>query len=251
MERRKLLVITLIVCLCITLTCGTVFSLTAKNEIVIAQLKYKGGDYEPYKSSLNVLSGYVVSRTSVILARDKKRIAIQDKDLFLYPLLYMAGAYEFKPFSDGDVKKLRKYLDHGGTLFIDDSSGQQNSGFDRGIKRLVKRLYPEKSLEKIDEEHAIFRSFYLFKRVPGRKLISPFLFGINTGDITPVIYSKNDLGGAYAGDNFGGWDNDCTPGGERQREMSIRLGINIIMYTLTVNYKKDQVHIPFILQRRK
>ncbi|HXW23028.1 MAG TPA: DUF4159 domain-containing protein, partial [Rhodomicrobium sp.] len=49
-------------------------------------------------------------------------------------------------------------------------------------------------------------------------------------------------------------DNDqpmfaTVPGGEDQREMSYRVGINIVMYALTGNYKSDQVHVPAILER--
>ena len=40
-----------------------------------------------------------------------------------------------------------------------------------------------------------------------------------------------------------------VPGGERQREMAYRFGINLVMYALTGNYKADQVHVPFILER--
>ncbi|HEY1385068.1 MAG TPA: DUF4159 domain-containing protein, partial [Dongiaceae bacterium] len=40
-----------------------------------------------------------------------------------------------------------------------------------------------------------------------------------------------------------------TPGGERQREMAYRFGVNIVMYALTGNYKSDQVHVPAILER--
>ena len=39
------------------------------------------------------------------------------------------------------------------------------------------------------------------------------------------------------------------PGGEPQREMAYRAGVNIVMYALTGNYKADQVHIPAIMQR--
>ena len=39
------------------------------------------------------------------------------------------------------------------------------------------------------------------------------------------------------------------PGGDRQREMAYRAGINIVMYALTGNYKADQVHIPAMLER--
>ena len=40
-----------------------------------------------------------------------------------------------------------------------------------------------------------------------------------------------------------------VPGGERQREMAFRFGVNLVMYTLTGNYKADQVHLPAILKR--
>jgi hypothetical protein len=33
--------------------------------------------------------------------------------------------------------------------------------------------------------------------------------------------------------------------------MSLRLGLNIVMYALCLDYKEDQVHVPFILKRRK
>jgi hypothetical protein len=35
----------------------------------------------------------------------------------------------------------------------------------------------------------------------------------------------------------------------RQRELAYRVGVNVIMYTLTGNYKADQIHIPEILKR--
>ena len=40
-----------------------------------------------------------------------------------------------------------------------------------------------------------------------------------------------------------------VPGGERQREMAFRTGVNIVMYALTGNYKADQVHVPALLER--
>ena len=38
-------------------------------------------------------------------------------------------------------------------------------------------------------------------------------------------------------------------GEPRQREFAFRAGVNIVMYTLTGNYKADQVHIPALLER--
>ena len=60
-----------------------------------------------------------------------------------------------------------------------------------------------------------------------------------------MIAGSNDWAGA--------WAVDATrprpllpvaPGGERQREMAYRFGVNLVMYVLTGNYKADQVHMP-------
>ena len=41
----------------------------------------------------------------------------------------------------------------------------------------------------------------------------------------------------------------AVPGGEVQREMEFRAGVNLVMYALTGNYKADQVHVPALLER--
>ena len=67
--------------------------------------------------------------------------------------------------------------------------------------------------------------------------------------VSPVIIGGNDWAAAWAVDARGRPLVDVSPGGERQREMAIRFGINVVMYALTGNYKTDQVHVPAILER--
>ena len=55
--------------------------------------------------------------------------------------------------------------------------------------------------------------------------------------------------GAWAVDRNGRFMSTPSPGGELQREMAFRFGINLVMYALTGNYKADQVHIPALLER--
>ena len=38
-------------------------------------------------------------------------------------------------------------------------------------------------------------------------------------------------------------------GGERQRELAYRFGVNLVMYALTGTYKSDQLHLPAVLNR--
>jgi hypothetical protein len=65
-----------------------------------------------------------------------------------------------------------------------------------------------------------------------------------------VIYSRHDLGGALERDNLGNYLHAVEPGGEGQREAAIRMGVNLVVYALCLDYKDDQVHAPFIMRRR-
>ena len=64
-----------------------------------------------------------------------------------------------------------------------------------------------------------------------------------------MIISGNDLASAWAVDANGHFQTTPSPGGEIQREMAFRFGINLVMYALTGNYKTDVVHAPALLQR--
>ena len=68
---------------------------------------------------------------------------------------------------------------------------------------------------------------------------------------TAILYSKNDLMGAWSRRADGTFVHDSLDSGEAGRERAFRLGANIVLYALNVDYKSDQVHIPFILKRRR
>jgi hypothetical protein len=67
--------------------------------------------------------------------------------------------------------------------------------------------------------------------------------------VATVIIGANDYAGAWAVDETGRPAYAVVPGGEQQREMAFRFGVNLVMYALTGNYKSDQVHVPAILER--
>ena len=58
-----------------------------------------------------------------------------------------------------------------------------------------------------------------------------------------MIIGSNDYIGAWAADQRGRGIMPVTPGGETQREMSYRVGVNLVMHALTGNYKDDMVHM--------
>jgi hypothetical protein len=221
------------------------------SEFYFAQVKYNG-KWDPRPRAYRRLMSTLDLRTSVKASFHKKEIEIDSPDLFDFPFLYLAGRDAFEPFSDPEIKRIRKFLTLGGTLLIDDVSGEEDSPFDNQIRLETSKIFPEYSLERIPRDHVLYRSFYLLSMPSGRRIIKPYLEGITFEDEerTSLIYSRNDLGGAWSEDEFGKWQYECIPGGESQRELAFRTGVNIIIYALTDNYKKDQIHAPFIKRRQ-
>ncbi len=69
--------------------------------------------------------------------------------------------------------------------------------------------------------------------------------GYTVGNRLGVIVTHHDLGGAWARDNLGNWELAVEPGGDRQREKAFRLGINMVMYALCLDYKDEEPHRRF------
>ncbi|HEX2227964.1 MAG TPA: DUF4159 domain-containing protein [Candidatus Binatia bacterium] len=218
-------------------------------QFVFAQVKYRGGDWNPHPLAVTPLMEELMLRTSVEAASARHEVTLEDRDLFNYPFLYITGRYEFEPFTPEEIETLRRFLSYGGFLLADDALGQAGYGFDKALRRELKRVFPNDDFQRIPSSHAALRSYYLLRRIGGVRVASPTLEGINVGSSTPVIYCHNNLSGAWERDQLGKWTNACTPGGEEQRRDAFHLGINVILYAMTENYKDDLIHVPFIRRR--
>jgi uncharacterized protein DUF4159 len=194
-------------------------------------------------------------RTSVVVARDNPA-AVQVGDaprLFENPFLYFSGDKRFALPSPHELEVLRRHLTFGGFMLIDSAEGRAGGEFDGAVRQLVAELFPPPlGLAPLGEDHVIFKSFYLLRSLAGRVAATGNLEAVVLDGRAALVYSQNDLGGAWmrAYGGPGGWAYQCYPGGETQREHAFRLGINIVMYALCLDYKTDQVHVPFILKRR-
>jgi hypothetical protein len=152
----------------------------------------------------------------------------------------------------------------GGTILFDTrdmSIGTPNAG--QEILRRVTRGLDIPRLEKVPADHVLTKSFYILKDFPGRWTGAPIWVEAlppaernaartpaRGGDgVSPVIIGGNDFAAAWAVDAQGRFLSELTPGGDTQRELAFRFGVNVVMYALTGNYKTDQVHAPALLQR--
>jgi len=246
--RRQLLVRAAIAAAAI-LPGRAVFAASGPTRFAWAQLRYSGS-WNPNTHAAARFLELIERRTSIEPLPEIVTIDPGSETLFEYPFLCISGRAVFPRLDSASADMLRRYVERGGFIFVDDATGIPDSGFFEGASAFFGSLFPGRKINPLPADHTLYQSFYLIREIPGRKIARPFMFGMDMDDVTPVIVCQNDLLGAFEGD-VSGYTHQCEPGGERQREMSFRMGINIVMYALTGNYKKEQAHIPFILKRRK
>ncbi len=217
-----------------------------------AQLQI-GSAKPPRPAALKRLAWEIDKRTSIDIDLEPALVTPTSETLHESPFLYLAGERDFELPSAAGIEALRRYLTYGGFLLIDSAEGSADGAFDGSVRKLVAAIYPQpaKTLEVVPPDHVVYKSFYLLDKPLGRLAIAPALEGIVREDRLVAAYVANDMGGAWARDDFGNYDFPCEPGGDRQRELSFRMGVNLVMYALCLDYKSDQVHVPFIMKRRR
>ncbi len=219
------------------------------SKLVIGHVQH-AGRWNPRPSALRRLGWELARRTSIETANEAVPVRLDRPGLHRFPMLYLAGAGPMPPLSEGERAALRRHLQYGGFLLVDSADASEGGGFDASVRRELARVLPSAPLRPVGREHVLNKSFYLLDRQGGRVLVKPWIEAQVLDGRLAVVYSQNDLGGAWARTELGEWEYPCTPGGEAQRETAIRMGVNVAMYALCTDYKDDAVHLPFIMKRR-
>ena len=194
-------------------------------------------------------------------------VDLERDDLSLFPLLYWPMDPRAKNLSPRAQSRIGDFMRQGGTIMFDTRDlslgavrGAASPG-EQTLRRLTGGL-DMPPLNPLLGDHVLTKTFYILRDFPGRwtggrlwvealppapKNGAPPARG---GDgVSPVIIGGNDWAAAWAVDGSGRFISAPSPGGELQREMALRFGINLVIYALTGNYKSDVVHAPALLQR--
>ncbi|MGB8813640.1 MAG: DUF4159 domain-containing protein [Paracoccaceae bacterium] len=197
-------------------------------------------------------------------------VNIETDELAFFPFLYWPVTAGQPLPSAQAYGKLNRYLRSGGMILFDTRDGDLSGGSGGSPEarrlQLIASALDIPPLEPIPADHVLTRTFYLLQDFPGR-YAGPNIWveasppdaeqaegmpfrNLNDG-VTPVVIGGNDWASAWAVDERGVQMYPVGRGyaGERQREISYRFGINLIMHVLTGNYKSDQVHVPALLER--
>ncbi len=221
------------------------------------------------QAGLRGLSQTLFERTSVEPA-EPIAVDLETDELSFFPMLYWPVTPDQPIPSDEAYAKLNRYLRTGGMIVFDtrDADVARFGGSSPNGRKLQQLAAPLDipPLEPIPSDHVLTRTFYLIQDFPGRhassdvwveaapmdaELVDGMPFRNLNDNVTPVVIGGNDWAAAWAVDDRG---NRMFPvgrgfAGERQREISLRFGVNLVMHVLTGNYKSDQVHVPALLDR--
>ena len=227
------------------------------NETFLAYIKTNNSQINNIsENGLETIRNLLITRTSI---NPKGVIGLNIKSdyIYSYPFIYWPLTKNLLSIEKPEIIKIKNYLNNGGIFFFD------IIGFSRNNLNLKEKKFKEirnflneigaNELSIIPKGHTLTKSFYLLDKFPG-KWDNRILFVESSNlqykdGVSSIILGFNDWAKAWAVDNNNLPLFPVVPGGERQRELSYRFGINIAMYALTGNYKSDQIHSKSILKR--
>ena len=223
---------------------------------------------EVSRQGLIGLGKYLTARTAVEPGQPFA-VNIANDEIAFFPILYWPVMPNAKPLSEEVLAKIDAYMKQGGMIIFDTKDAGQgippafNTRGDGStpLQRMLGNLDVPR-LEPVPEHHVLTKSFYLLRSFPGRweggqlwveaevpRDSDQGRQARRVDGVSSIMITSNDFAAAWAMDERGQSLFPVVPGGERQREMAFRTGVNIVMYALTGNYKADQVHVPALLER--
>ena len=221
------------------------------------------------RAGLAGLTNTLWQRTSVEPA-EPIGVDLERDELAFFPMLYWPITPD-QPVPSGEAyTRINAYLRAGG-LIVFDTRDADLGGFGTATpagRRLqeIARPLDIPPLEPVPSDHVLTRTFYLLQDFPGRhagrevwveasppdaEVVDGMPFRNLNDGVTPVVIGGNDWAAAWAIDASGRPLLPVGTGftGERQREIALRFGVNLVMHVLSGNYKSDQVHVPALLER--
>ncbi len=218
---------------------------------------------------LTGLTKLLRARTAVEPA-DPIGVDVERDELAFFPLLYWPVLADAKALPEATLAKIDAYMKQGGMIVFDtrdyhlalpSGGGSTQGPGAAALQRLLGKL-DLPPLEPVPENHVLTKSFYLLTTFPGRWDGGTMWVEAEpvteqersdrsrrSDGVSSILITSNDLAGAWALDDQNRPIYPAVPGGDLQREMAFRTGVNIVMYAMTGNYKADQVHVPALLER--
>ena len=212
---------------------GLLFLCKGNRPVLIQKLKWRAIREPSWNRNIHDLENL----TAFIDDKFGKRVTWQTTtlelslaDLRVSPILFITG-HEFPHFSAAEARKLREYVQTGGTLLCEACCGSK--AFAAGFRRFAVETFPEYRLRVLERVHPVFRSYYRIEDCYG-------LEGLEVGCRTGVIFSPKALSCL--------WELQTIP---KWSQKAFELGTNIAAYATGKELLPDKLDVVELPARRK
>jgi len=217
-------------------------------KIVMGTARYSG-DWDCDKTAMPNLAYQLEKRVGLAVETETKSVRLSSNEIFRCAFLFLSGHSNFT-FQPAEIRQLKRYLEAGGALWLNDSTHEGDTTFDAAIRRELNRLLPGAKLEPIPMDAPIFSACYDLRRgfkgydiPPGDKYRENRLHGIRIAGRWAVVYSRNDYGdGLEIDPNTHPLMKSLTNlSPSEMQEGSIRIGMNLTFHFLNSARGADDV----------
>lgn len=192
----------------------------------IARVKYRGGgDWYNDPSSLSNLIDFANQNLAISIEGKYKDVALGSTEIHSFPFLFLTGHGTITA-NNSEVRNLRRYLETGGFLYVDD-----DYGLDEHIRKLLSDVYPDEELLELPFNHPIYNQVFEFEnglpKIHEHDNQPPKGYGLFRDGQLVVFYTfESNLGDGWA-------DPEVHNDPPEVRKKALEMGVNILVYALT------------------
>jgi hypothetical protein len=203
-------------------------------DFVFTRLQYDSGDWDIVDQRMpsNLLDS-LVAYTTISVAEREVVVPLGSKEVLTSSFCYLSG-HKLVQFTDRERENFASYVRNGGFVFVDDCNHDIDGLFAKSFEAQMASIFGADALQKIPNDHAIYRSFFEFEKGPpttsfelngwGDDLVHDYLKAIEINGRLGVLYSNKDYGCE--------WDYDFR-NKRFLAEDNTKFGVNIVMYAMT------------------
>ena len=198
---------------------------------VFATAQYESGDWDSAPLVPANIIDSVARYTSLPVRPQGVIVPLSSEAVFQYPLLYLTGHLPVR-FTTREADVLRRYLDRGGLLFVDDHNHDVDGAFNKTAREEIRRVAGP--LLPLPNTHELYRCFFVFENGPpttshemngwGDNLVHEQLDAVVKDGRIRVLFSNKDYSSEWS----------FHP--DNKRFLSVdntRFGVNLVVYALT------------------
>ena len=196
-----------------------------RGEVAIARVHYGGGGDWYSGDPLPTLIAFAHANTLLDLDAEPHTVDLTSDRLFSYPFLFLNG-HGTVSLAPDEAARLRRYLDGGGFLYVND-----DYGLDETIRAELRKVYPDQELAVLPASHPVYHAHFDFPaglpKVHEHDGLPAQGLGLFHEGRLVVFY-------AFQSDLADGWEPAGThPDPPDVREAALRMGVNLLVYAMS------------------